>query len=119
MRHKGDSSALQWRQTYCNDVDKVIFSQSVQNGDDGVLGNGHPQALHAATDIHNDDNVLGRGGRLDVPARKRTQGSRVGSRGGGMLDMPLSHRANHSTTGTVTTATQQHQAGPSTSLPTD
>lgn len=73
MRHQGHSSAPEWRQTYRNDVDKVIFSQSIQNGDDGVLGNGHPQALHAATDIHNDDNVLGRCGSLDVPAQQRAQ----------------------------------------------
>lgn len=32
-----------------------------------MFGNSHPQALHAPTDVHNDDNVFGRGGRLDVP----------------------------------------------------
>lgn len=53
--------------TYCNNIDKIIFPQSVQNGDDGVFGNGHPQTLHAPTDVHHDYNVLGRGGCLDVP----------------------------------------------------
>lgn len=54
-------------QTHRNDVDKVIFSQGVQDGVDGVFGYGQPQALHAATDVHHNHHVFGRRGSLDVP----------------------------------------------------
>lgn len=53
--------------TYCNNVDKVVFPQSVQDGVYGVFGNSELQALHAATDIHHYDDVFGRRGSLNVP----------------------------------------------------
>lgn len=53
--------------SHSDDVDKVVLSQCVQDGVDGVFGNGHLQPLHAATDVHHDDDVFGRRGRLDVP----------------------------------------------------
>lgn len=44
--------------THSNDVDKVVLPQCVQDGVDGVFGNGHLQAFHTATDVHHNDNVL-------------------------------------------------------------
>lgn len=55
--------------SYGDDVDKVILPQRVQDGVDGVSSDGHLQTLHAATDVHHNDDVLGRGGCLDVPSR--------------------------------------------------
>lgn len=57
-----------------DDVDKVVLPQRVQDGVDGVFGDGHLQALHAAADVHHDDDVFGRRGRLDVPAAGREGG---------------------------------------------
>lgn len=54
--------------SYRNDIDKVIFSKCVQDGVDGVLGNGQFQAFHTSTDIYNNDDVLRWGGSLNVPA---------------------------------------------------
>lgn len=54
-------------QTYSDDVKKVVVSKSVQYGGDGLPGDGQPEAFHAATDIHQDDHILWRGGSLDVP----------------------------------------------------
>lgn len=62
------------RHPHRDDVDKVVLSQGVQDGDDGMLGNGHPQPLHAATHVHQDHYVLGRGGSLDVPLRPQVGG---------------------------------------------
>lgn len=56
---------------HSDDVDKVILAQCVQDGVDGMLGDGHLQALHAAADVDHDDDVLGRRRRLDVPAAGR------------------------------------------------
>lgn len=53
--------------SHSDDVDKVVLSQCVQYGVDGVFGDGHLQALHAAADVHHDDDVFGRRGGLDVP----------------------------------------------------
>lgn len=54
--------------THCNNVDEVIFPQSVQDGVYGVFGNSELQALHAATDIHHYDDVFRRRSSLNVPA---------------------------------------------------
>lgn len=59
--------------SHSDDVDKVVLSQRVQDGVDGVFGDGHLQPLHAAADVHHDDDVLGRRGGLDVPARRTTE----------------------------------------------
>ena len=59
--------------SHSDNVDKVILSQRVQDGVDGVLGDGHLQALHAATDVHHDDDVFGGGGCLDVPEHRWTR----------------------------------------------
>lgn len=50
-----------------DDVDEVVLSQRIQDGVDGVFGDGHLQSLHAAADVHHDDDVFGRRGCLDVP----------------------------------------------------
>lgn len=60
-----------WLCTYSDDVNKVVFSQRVQNGVDGVLGYGQPEPLHAAADIHHDHHVFRRRGRLDIPENRR------------------------------------------------
>jgi hypothetical protein len=36
-----------------------------------VLGNGYPEPLHAATHVHHDHHILGRGSGLDVPGAQR------------------------------------------------
>lgn len=59
--------------SHSDNVDKVVLSKSVQDGVDGVFGNGHLQPLHAAADVHHDDDVLRRCGCLDVPAQKTTE----------------------------------------------
>lgn len=53
--------------THCDDVEEVIVSQRVQDGRDGLPGNGEPKALHAAADVYQDDHILRRCGGLDVP----------------------------------------------------
>lgn len=62
-----------WLCTYSDDVNKVVFSQCVQDGVDGVLGNGQPEPLHAAADIHHDHHVFRRRGRLDIPENRRIE----------------------------------------------
>lgn len=57
--------------TYSDDVNKVVFSQCVQDGVDGVLGYGQPEPLHAAADIHHDHHIFRRRGRLDIPEKRR------------------------------------------------
>lgn len=57
--------------THSDDVDKVIFSQCVQDRVDGVFGYGQPEALHTATDIHHDHHIFGRSGRLDIPGKRQ------------------------------------------------
>lgn len=57
--------------SHSNDVDKVVLSQCIQNGVDGVFGNGHLQSLHTATNVHHDDDVFGRRGSLDVPVHRK------------------------------------------------
>jgi len=57
--------------SYCNNIDKVIFPERVQDSVDGVFGNGHFQTLHAAAGINHNDDVLRRGGSLDIPATER------------------------------------------------
>lgn len=60
---------LKWiKSTYCNNVDEVIFPQSVQDGVYGVFGNSELQTLHAAADIHHYDDVFWRRSSLNVPA---------------------------------------------------
>lgn len=56
---------------YRDDVHEVVLPQGVQYGCDGVFGNGHPQSLHAAAHVHQDDDVLGRSGGLYVPIAER------------------------------------------------
>jgi len=56
--------------SYCNNIDKVIFPERVQDSVDGVFGNGHFQTLHAAADVHSDYDVFGGRGCLDVPERE-------------------------------------------------
>ena len=61
--------------SHSDDVDEVVLPQRVQDGVDGVFGDGHLQPLHAAADVHHDDDVLGGRGGLDVPAAgERTEG---------------------------------------------
>lgn len=55
--------------TYCYNVNKVVFSKSVQDGFDGMFGDGEPEPLHAATDVHHDHQVFGGSGCLDVPGK--------------------------------------------------
>lgn len=55
--------------SYCNNIDKVIFPQCVQDSVDGVFGNGQFESLHAATNIHHYDDVFWWGGSLDVPEK--------------------------------------------------
>lgn len=55
--------------TYCYYVNKVIFSESVQDGVDGVFGDGQPEPLHAATDIHHNHQVFRGSGCLDIPGK--------------------------------------------------
>lgn len=57
---------------HSNNVDKVVLAQCVQDGVDGVLGDGHLQALHAATDVHHDDDIFGGRSSLDVPNKHRS-----------------------------------------------
>lgn len=57
--------------SYCNNIDKVIFPERVQDSVDGMFGNGHFQTLHASADINHNDDVLRRGGSLDIPATER------------------------------------------------
>lgn len=63
----GESSHRTENHHYRNDIHEVIFPQGVQNGCDGVLGDSHPQPLHAPTHVHQNHYVFGRGGRLYVP----------------------------------------------------
>lgn len=60
--------------TYSYDVNKVIFSQGVQDCINGVLGYCQSESLHAATDIHDDYYIFRRCGCLYIP--KRTQRER-------------------------------------------
>lgn len=53
--------------TYGDDVEEVVVSERVQYGGDRLPGDGQPQALHAATHIHEDHHVFGGRGRLNVP----------------------------------------------------
>lgn len=55
--------------TYSYDVNKVIFSQGVQDCINGVLGYCQSQSLHAATDIHDDYYIFRRCGCLYIPKR--------------------------------------------------
>lgn len=57
--------------TYSYDVNKVVFAQCVQDRVDGVFGDGQPEALHAAADIHHDHHIFGRRGRLYVPGERQ------------------------------------------------
>ena len=59
------------RHIYRNDINKVIISQCVQDGGDGVLGDCHPQPLHAATCVQHNHYVLGRSSSLYVPLAER------------------------------------------------
>lgn len=63
--------------SYSDDVDKVVLAQCVQNGVDGVFGDGHLQTLHAAADVHHDNDVFRGRGCLDVPERNTTQRGHV------------------------------------------
>jgi len=54
--------------TYSYDVNKVIFSQCVQDCIYGVFGYGESESLHTATDIHHNHHIFGRSGCLDIPA---------------------------------------------------
>ncbi len=56
---------------YCNNIDKVVFSERVQDSVDSVFGNGHFKTLHAAADIDYNHDVLRRGGSLDIPVTER------------------------------------------------
>lgn len=64
-QRKGVSGA--GRHPYRNDIDKVILPQRVQDGGDGVLGDRHPQPLHAATRVHHNHYVFGGSSSLYVP----------------------------------------------------
>ena len=55
------------RRVYRDDVHEVVLPQRVQDGGDRVLGDGHPQPLHAAACVHHDHDVLRGGGGLYVP----------------------------------------------------
>lgn len=66
------------RHIYRNDVNKVILPQCVQDGGDGVLGNSHPQPLHAATSIYHNHYVLGRSSSLYVPLAERKHRPTIG-----------------------------------------
>lgn len=57
--------------TYSYDVNKVIFSQCIQDCVDGVFGYGQPESLHTATDIHHDHHIFRRSGCLDIPKRRQ------------------------------------------------
>ena len=57
--------------TYSYDVDKVIFSQCVEDCVDGVFGNGQSEPLHTATDIDHDHYIFGRSGCLDIPGKRQ------------------------------------------------
>lgn len=61
--------------SHSDDIDEVVLSQCVQDGVDGVFGDGHLQSLHAAADVHHDDDVFGRRGCLDVPEHSTDQNS--------------------------------------------
>ena len=49
------------------DGDKVILPQSLEDVEHDVLGDLLPQSRHRAGGVEQDDHVLGRGSRLDVP----------------------------------------------------
>ena len=72
------------------DVEEVIVAQRVHDGLDQLLGDLEPQARHRAARVHQNDDVLGRGGGYDVPGleaaveevlamRHRPQSARVAS----------------------------------------
>lgn len=63
--------------SYSDDVDKVVLSQCVQDGVDGVFGDGHLQPLHAAADVYHDNDVLRRRGCLDVPAHRTNEHTKI------------------------------------------
>lgn len=88
--------------SHSDDIDKVILPQCVQDRVDGVLGDGHFQALHAATDVHHDDDVLGRCGCLDVPT-KTTQTDNL------VNDTELCHTVDHDRVSLWLTAQQYLQ----------
>ena len=54
--------------SYLDDVEVVLVTERVQDGGDGALGDGEALARHAAAGVQQDDDILGRAGRLDVPA---------------------------------------------------
>lgn len=58
---------------YRDDVHEVVLSQGVQYGGNGVLGDSHPQPLHAAANVHQNYDVFGRCGSLYVPYQKERQ----------------------------------------------
>lgn len=74
----GPSGSGGGRCVYRDDVHEVVLSQRVQNGGDSVLGDGHPQPLHAAARVHQNHYVLGGGGGLYVPTAEGGDKSGVG-----------------------------------------
>lgn len=60
--------------THSYDVNKVIFSQCVQDGINGVFGYCQPESLHTATDVHHNYYVFGRSGCLDIPGKAESDG---------------------------------------------
>ena len=62
---------------YSNDIDKIVFTKCVQDGVDGVFGNGQFQAFHTSTDINNNDDVLWWGGSLNVPTKCQWQRKKI------------------------------------------
>jgi len=66
-RHSEASLGAAAAAAHRDDVEEVVIAQRVQDGGDGLPGDGEPQALHAATDVHQDHHVLRGGGRLNVP----------------------------------------------------
>lgn len=76
-----------WLCTYSDDVNKVVFSQCVQDGVDGVLGYGQPEPLHAAADIHHDHHVFRRRGRLNIPENWRIEFRTGGDISSTLLDI--------------------------------
>lgn len=63
---------------YRNDINKVVLSQRVQDGGDGMFGDSHPQPLHAATRVYQNHDVLGRSSSLYVPLADRKEQTNTG-----------------------------------------
>lgn len=83
-------------ETHRDDVEEVVVSERVQYGGDRLPGDGQPQALHAATHIHQDHHVFGGRRRLNVPGETsnvvletRTAAAIGGGRTGGFLPLPV------------------------------